>query len=382
MSALSIPVIAWAPYRVRTPRGAPAVIKTRSLRLLAWVRRSLPDLLGDLIQVPARWVLKGRELFVALELLEPQLLADGQNVPVVYPSRNRPGDRPGVRKRSCLVPFAYRNLEWIALEVDNAGHELGLDSRDIETSGRFGRDREIQLPVLVAHCRRARAGIVEEGVARRLLRTSREVRGLVDAIERRSHDAGILAGLDLLLQSVTLGPAGNADQGGQPVERGEDLLLEGSGPDDARPADDQRRAHAAFPRVHLRAFERRGTAVGEGEDLGAIVGGEHHNGVVGLSHLLDFLKDVPDIVVHLLHAGFVDAPVLAAGLAHHRHVLVRQHGRDVHARRVVPDEERLVGPTRIVAVEEVDDLGRNLLVHTLRTLEGQRPLVLTGLVLG
>src|SRR5262249_38427442 len=102
-------------------------------RLVAWVRRSLPDLLGDLIQVPARWVLKRRKLFVALELLEPQLLANGQNVPVVYPSRNRPGDRPGVRKRSCLVPFAYRNLEWIALEVDNAGHELGLDSRDVET---------------------------------------------------------------------------------------------------------------------------------------------------------------------------------------------------------------------------------------------------------
>src|SRR5262245_33153792 len=218
MSALSIPVIAWAPYRVRTPRGAPAVIKTRSLRLLAWVRRSLPDLLGDLIQVPARWVLKRRELFVALELLEPQLLADGQNVPVVYPSRNRPGDRPGVRKRSCLVPFAYRNLEWIALEVDNAGHELGLDSRDVETSGGFGRDREIQLPVLVAHCRRAGAGIVEEGVARGLFGLSQQVVGLIDTVECGSDDAGILAGLNLLFQSVALGTAGDVDERRQPVE--------------------------------------------------------------------------------------------------------------------------------------------------------------------
>jgi len=141
------------PSGLRTPRGASAVIHTRPRRLLARIRRSLPDLLGDLIQVPARWVLKWRELFVALELLEPQLLADGQNVPVIYPSRDGPSERTGVRKGSCLVPFACRRLEWIALEVDNAGHELGLDSRDVEAKGSFGRDCEIQLPVLVAHCR-------------------------------------------------------------------------------------------------------------------------------------------------------------------------------------------------------------------------------------
>ena len=57
--------------------------------------------------------------------------------------------------------------------------------------------------------------------------------------------------------------------------------------------------------------------------LGAVVGGEDDDGVVGLAHLLDLLKNEADVVVHLLHAGFVDAPVLAAGLTHHRHVLVR-----------------------------------------------------------
>ena len=60
---------------------------------------------------------------------------------------------------------------------------------------------------------------------------------------------------------------------------------------------------------------------------------------------------------------------------------VRQHGRDVHARRVVPDEERLVGLLRVVAIEEVDDLGRDLLVDRLRPLERQRALVLARLVL-
>ena len=68
-------------------------------------------------------------------------------------------------------------------------------------------------------------------------------------------------------------------------------------------------------------------------------------------------------------------------VTHHVHVLVRQHGRDVHARRVVPDEEGLVGLLRVVAVEEVDDLGRDLLVHRLRPLQCQRPFILAGLVL-
>ena len=95
-----------------------------------------------------------------------------------------------------------------------------------------------------------------------------------------------------------------------------------------------------------------------------------------------FFSTYADVVVHLLHAGFVDAPVLAAGLADHGQVLVRQHRRDVHARRVVPDEERLVGLLRVVAVEEVDDLGGDFLVNGLRALQRQRTLVLAGLVLG
>src|SRR5262249_10053977 len=77
----------------------------------------------------------------------------------------------------------------------------------------------------------------------------------------------------------------------------------------------------------------------------------------------------------------VDAPVLAARLAHHGQVLVRQHGHDVHARRVVPDEERLAGFLRVVAVEEIDDLGRDFLVYGLRALQRQRTLILTHLIL-
>ena len=142
-----------------------------------------------------------------------------------------------------------------------------------------------------------------------------------------------------------------------------------------------RRAVAAFPGLALLALERRDAAVREGNRLGAVVGGEDDDGVVELAHVFELLEHVADVVVHLLHAGFVDAPVLAARRAHHGHVLVRQHGRDVHARRVVPDEERLVGLLGVVAVEEVDDLGRDFLVHRLRPLQRQRTLVAARLVL-
>ena len=349
-------------------------------RLLARVPLTLLELLHDLIEVVARRILHRRERLVGLELLEPQRLADGQQVPVVYVSRGRRGER-AAEPETRLFLVAPPHLEWIALEVYHAGSEHRLDSRVHEARRGFGRDREIHLPILVAHRRRMGAGIVEEDVARGLLGLSLQVVALIEAVERGLDDARVAAGLDLRLEAVALRAAGDVDERGQPVERGEDLVLHRARLDDARPADDHRRAHAAFPGVHLRALERRDAAVGEGEGLGAVVGGEGHDGVVELAHLLQLLQHVADIVIHLLHAGFVDAPVLAAGLADHGHVLVVQHGRDVHARRVVPDEERLVGLLGIVAVEEVDDLGRNFLVHPLRTLKGQRALVLAGLVL-
>ena len=58
-----------------------------------------------------------------------------------------------------------------------------------------------------------------------------------------------------------------------------------------------------------------------------------------------------------------------------------QHGRDVHAGRVVPDEEGLVGLLGIVAVEEVDHVGGNFLVHRFRALERERTFILARLVL-
>jgi hypothetical protein len=60
-----------------------------------------------------------------------------------------------------------------------------------------------------------------------------------------------------------------------------------------------------------------------------------------------------DVVIHLLHAGFV-TPSPCPGSPTMANTCPTD-GRHMHARRIVPGEERLVG-LRIVAVEKVDDL--------------------------
>ena len=101
----------------------------------------------------------------------------------------------------------------------------------------------------------------------------------------------------------------------QPIERGEDVVFHRSWLDMARPAHDQRSAHAALPGSQLAALERGDAAVGEGDRFGSIVGGENDDGIVELAHLIQLFEDVADIVIELLHAGFVDTPVLAVGFA-------------------------------------------------------------------
>jgi hypothetical protein len=60
------------------------------------------------------------------------------------------------------------------------------------------------------------------------------------------------------------------------------------------------------------ALERSNAAVRKGHCLGPVVGGEDDDGVVELAHALQLPEHIADVVVQLLHAGFVDTPVLAA----------------------------------------------------------------------
>ena len=123
---------------------------------------------------------------------------------------------------------------------------------------------------------------------------------------------GYLPALICVVQRVALGTASDLNERRHPVEGREDVVQDRARLNVTRPANDARSAHAAFPGGELSALERRGAAVGKGDGLGAVVGREDDDGVVELAHVLELLEDDADIVVHLLHAGFVDAPVLAA----------------------------------------------------------------------
>ena len=61
----------------------------------------------------------------------------------------------------------------------------------------------------------------------------------------------------------------------------------------------------------------------------------------GLANVVEMLEQIADIVVHLRHASFFQAVI--ALVVHHRLVFRPQIREDVHARGVMPDEERLAG---------------------------------------
>ena len=113
-------------------------------------------------------------------------------------------------------------------------------------------------------------------------------------------------------------------------------LTIGSGLDDAGPADEGRHAEAAFPVGRLLALERRGAAVGPGEDFGAVVGGVDDDGVVGDAEVVELLEQLADMAVVLDHAVGIEAQARLA-LA-----LLLQMREDVHAGGVEVAEERLV----------------------------------------
>ncbi len=114
----------------------------------------------------------------------------------------------------------------------------------------------------------------------------------------------------------------------------------------AGPACDTRHAETAFKGGALGGFERRHAAVGPSEDFGAVVRGENDDSVVSLADVIEVLQDLADAVIHLRHAGLFD--VVVVGGVHHRLVLGRYVSEHVHARGVVPDEERLAVTLRLV----------------------------------
>ena len=107
----------------------------------------------------------------------------------------------------------------------------------------------------------------------------------------------------------------------------------------AGPAHHRRHAERAFPVGVLLAAERRRRRVRPGKLIGAVVGGVDDDRVVGDAQIVKRLQQLADVAVVLDHAIGIFVARHAA-LAAHRLAHMRE---DVHARRVHPDKERLVG---------------------------------------
>ena len=126
-------------------------------------------------------------------------------------------------------------------------------------------------------------------------------------------------------------------QGREHVDVRDDAVEHRARLDLARPADEARHAPAAFPVGVLLAAERRVGAVRPGVVLRAVVGRVHDDGVVGDAELVELVEHHADLLVVHDHAVAVGIlPALAE-------VLLGDVRAEVHGRRVVPEEERLIG---------------------------------------
>src|SRR5208337_5074317 len=121
---------------------------------------------------------------------------------------------------------------------------------------------------------------------------------------------------------------GCGHEGGQPVQARENAVLYGVRRDMTGPASDRGHAEAAFEDGSLGLREWRLTAIGPGKHFGAVVGGEHDDGVVVLTHVFQLVHHDADVVVHLGHAGFFFRPTVLS--VAHRFILRGEVSDDVH----------------------------------------------------
>jgi hypothetical protein len=140
----------------------------------------------------------------------PQLLADRQHVPVIN-ERSRRCAEGTAEAHGRLLVDADSLLERVTLNVLHQGEVEGDERHDPARRPRL-RHGVIHFPVFITHRGWRRPRVVEEHFARRLVRCAFEIVALVEAVECRLDDAGVLAGLDLLLQVIALGPTGDVNE--------------------------------------------------------------------------------------------------------------------------------------------------------------------------
>src|SRR5262245_2529707 len=150
----------------------------------------LLDHLYHRAEVVACRILHGRELLVGFEFPQPEYLANRQDVPVIDIGVAGGGQRTADAQQGLRV-VTDGDLEGITLDVGDLRPRISR--RAGQSATRAGANhRIVELPVLVPHGRRLRTGVIEEGVAYGV-GLALEVVALVEAVERRLDDTGILA---------------------------------------------------------------------------------------------------------------------------------------------------------------------------------------------
>src|SRR5262249_51406402 len=242
-----------------------------------------------------------------------------------------------------LAPKTRRALERILANVDQRGHVSGgLLARP---APRLGIERELE--VVEANCAELRAAEIEQLTALGCTFAGEEIHLIVTVQMILVGALAELHALEQLLGDVRVPCRGY--ERGEPIEAGKDSVLDGARLDLPWPADNGGDAEAALADGTLGVLERRHAAVRPSEHLGAVVRREDHDRIVGLADLVEMLEQGADAVIELRHAGFLETVVRLAVL--HCAVLLRQERPDVHARGVVPDEERLA--VSLGAVHEI-----------------------------
>ena len=219
-------------------------------------------------EVEARALLRGRKVDRRLAELRRFLLHEHATPEFVHvPVDVR--DRAGLR--------VHRQAGALVRVEPEVGHDRPIDLDRVAEPPR----RLIGEPILeVADARGSERGFreVPDLVALRRSLAGDEV-CLVVAVEVLlvRPVADLLALLELV---DDVGIAGRRDEGREPVESGDDRVLHLARRDCAGPTDDHRSAEAALEPGSLAAGERRLTAIGPGEVLGAVVGRKGDDRVV------------------------------------------------------------------------------------------------------
>ena len=332
------------------PSGTARVFHNQNLRLLA-AGLGVGKLLQHLVEAEASDFLARRELRKCGDVLGDEFLrGDKQEDAVDAPVRVVHGDVIGL-------------LERIRAQIEDLRHAQRREGLLPNVKAMRTLLLEDNLPVVVTQAdERAIIVPVEELVTRTGSLAGESV-GEVVAIEM--HLEGLVAHFHTFLELLLhVGHASGCHKGGQHVFVGEEVVAHRAGRDHAGPADGAGHAIAALPVFILLAAEGRRAAIGPRELLGAVVGGIHHDRVVLDTEFLQFVEKLADHGVVLEHAVNVRREAALAL------TFLFQVREDVTARGVPPQEERLVGFSRLIEVVE-RALG-NLLVDGLHALDRER----------